>query len=87
MRVATGEIWKIEDHVCLTCLGRVLSRAGDDGQRVYRCSNCGASGMEPVTSICTCGAQIGQRGGILRCVINSHRSPGFMSEIVVQEAP
>lgn len=70
--------WKVTDHVCRHCLGRVLN----DGCS-YRCSNCGAS-EERLTDLCCCGATLknGKNAG-LRCTRNHHKTPDCPAEIVV----
>lgn len=91
----TEHVWAIENHVCLNCLGRVLSR-DNGGQRVYRCSNCGheAAGEGRIggyshPSICCCGARVGykkqSRNAGIRCVTNDARGPSLLSEIVARE--
>lgn len=79
--------WLIEDHVCRACFGRVLSRTGEGGVRVYRCSNCGAerSGSR-VSLLCACGIKL--RGVVdagLRCRENTSPKPECMSQIVVEQ--
>lgn len=70
--------WKLVDHVCRDCLGRILY--GPEG---YRCSNCGSS-SEKLTDLCSCGATLknGKNAG-LRCTRNHHQRPDCPGEIVV----
>ena len=70
--------WKLIDHVCQHCLGRVLH----DGSE-YRCSNCGTT-AERLTELCACGATLknGKNAG-LRCSRNHHQTPDCPGEIVV----
>lgn len=43
--------WRLTDHVCRVCFGRVLERDGAPGH-IYRCANCGTE----VSGICqVCG--------------------------------
>lgn len=34
--------WRLTDHVCRVCFGRVLERRDADGRRIVRCANCGS---------------------------------------------
>ena len=77
--------WRIEDHVCGACLGRVVSRKAKGETRIVRCTNCGLSGARSVTSICACGSKIGPKDAGIRCVPNPRRSPESPSEIIAKE--
>jgi hypothetical protein len=77
--------YRIEDHLCAGCLGRVVSRKGKGEARIFRCSNCGASGVGSVRSICACGSRIANKDAGIRCVVNDRRTPDLMSEIVAKE--
>lgn len=70
--------WKITDHLCSQCLGRVLA-----GPNEYRCSNCGQHN-ETLSAVCCCGATLknGKNAG-LRCTRNHHQTPDCPGEIVV----
>lgn len=78
-----GEVWALTDHACRHCFGRVLSRADENGEQVFRCSNCGAEGQGAVKSVCCCGMTLrsGKSAG-LRCVKNSNKSAALPSEVV-----
>lgn len=80
----TDYMWRMTDHICRACFGRVLMREGFDGQTVYRCSNCGVErdGVDERV-ICCCGLKLRTTvdAGI-RCRVNENRSPEFPSEIV-----
>lgn len=82
---AADRNWKIEDHVCLTCFGRVVSRPGEDNRREFRCTNCGASGAGSVRTICACGMRVGTRDAGVRCVRNDNPRPDLPSEIIAKE--
>ncbi|HEX5678716.1 MAG TPA: hypothetical protein VFX91_12190 [Alcanivorax sp.] len=71
--------WKLIDHVCQHCLGRILH----DGT-TYRCSNCGATEGADLAALCCCGAKLktGKNAG-LRCTRNHHQTPDCPGEIVV----
>lgn len=82
-------VFSMTDHVCATCLARVLERRPADGPPVFRCSNCGAEGeahqglIHP--PICACGARVGNRDAGIRCVSNSSPRPELPGEIVAME--
>lgn len=80
--------WRITDHACRACMGRVLSRTTFDHKRLFRCANCGIEreGGAP-SSLCCCGIRFGkaQRDAGIRCVPNPQRTPECMSEIVAME--
>lgn len=79
--MAARSVWaqyKIVDHVCRVCFGRILVL---DSQA--RCADCGASGKS-VKDVCACGALLrtGTNAG-LRCVKNPEVSIECPAEIVV----
>jgi hypothetical protein len=76
--------WKIEDHVCRECLGRVLSRRGDDGAPVVRCACCGTHAVGEPGAICACGVTRAKYAG-LRCARLERPIPGIDSEVVATE--
>jgi hypothetical protein len=82
--VSEGFLWKIEDHACRECLGRVLSRRGDDGEAIVRCACCGAQGVGEPAAICACGISAG-RYASLRCTKLERLISGIDSEVVVSE--
>lgn len=84
--MAAKTTWEIADHVCKVCCGRVLARRNDDGDRVFRCSNCGveASGKSSAV-VCCCGIKINGKDGGIRCVINGQKSPLWPSEFVAEQ--
>jgi len=64
VRVHAHEDFRLEDHICRGCFGRIASRPGDRpedalGSRIYRCTNCGQveSGHQP-SVICACGTKV-----------------------------
>lgn len=85
MTTAADRNWKIDDHVCLTCFGRVVSRPGADGRREFRCTNCGATGAGSVKSVCACGARLGTKDAGIRCVRNERPRPEMLAEIIATE--
>lgn len=88
------EDWRIEDHVCRVCHGRIVSREVDeDGKRLYLCTNCGleVEGRKP-SVLCACGTKIrkGKTGQLVNAGLECHRnqaqSPSFPSVIVASFA-
>ena len=92
-------LWRLEPHVCKTCFGRIMSRSGDEvGERVYRCSNCGAEAAGGGAAVlCCCGVTLRKpaRNGAkyggeqvnagIRCVANPSRSEILPGEFVAME--
>lgn len=74
--------FKLTDHVCAACCGRVLAAKGGG----YRCSNCGNTGTKR-DDVCTCGIEVNGRNAGIRCVANNNRSHEWPSEIVAEEVP
>jgi hypothetical protein len=83
--------FKLVDHVCRACMGRLLERLGDDGVPVFACSNCGAEApAQPGLNwppLCACSLTVdGVRDMGVRCVRNERRGPeGLLSVIVAAE--
>lgn len=79
--------WRLLDHCCSVCFGRLLSRPGRDGATWYQCSNCGLSreSTRPET-LCACGITLktGKNAG-LRCVKQANPTPECPSEVIVEE--
>jgi hypothetical protein len=76
--------WRLTDHVCRVCFGRVLSRTTATGI-VVRCANCGTELVgEPVSHLCCCGLKTsaGKDAG-LRCRRNEAPSPEQPAELAV----
>lgn len=86
-RASALDCWRLEPHVCANCFARIASRAeGDEGDRVYQCTNCGAEavGHRPAV-VCACGIKLrkagpnGTTGSLIdagvRCHENRNRSP------------
>lgn len=73
-------LWRITDHICLQCLGRVV-QSPEDG--AYRCSICGSTSPDQVETICMCGARAKEDKDLgYRCMPNPKRSFEFPHEIV-----
>jgi len=92
-------MWKLTNHVCRECHGRILSSLGishnpqqsivDDGRHVkvsnvYRCADCGLECSQSVSSICACGCKLANgKSAGYKCVKNPDRKPGQQQEILV----
>ncbi len=92
--MSTLELFRIEPHVCVSCMGRVLSTAlpkpdgGTSTIRLYRCAECGIErvGQGPAI-ICACGFKVSGRPTIgLRCEPNREKSSEFPAEIIAIQA-
>jgi hypothetical protein len=79
-----AELYRLEDHCCRACLGRVASRLADDGRSIVQCSNCGAQAVGEPAAICCCGIRRGKFGR-LRCIRLDQPLPGVMAQVVVSE--
>ncbi len=75
-------MWKISNHICKLCMGRLLEKK-EDNKRIVRCSDCGYEQQGHVKSLCCCGVKLktGKDAGF-RCIENPNKKPGFLSEIV-----
>ena len=79
--------WRITDHVCRLCLGRILTRTLDDGAEESRCAECGSHAPGDHRSLCACGARLrNDTDARLRCVPNPERRPEVSAEIIVAYA-
>lgn len=80
--------WRLTDHVCRVCFGRVLERFDEDGQRIVRCANCGTEVGGKVKNLCCCGLKTPKgRDAGLRCGKNENRSPDQPAEVAVYWEP
>jgi ribosomal protein L37AE/L43A len=84
LRSIPHEDWRVEDHACSVCLGRILSREAEGG-RVFRCADCGSTGIGSVRSVCACASKIGAKSAGIRCVVNPRRTPEMNAEIIAKE--
>ncbi len=79
--------WLLTQHVCRSCLGRVLARTDEDvAAAMHRCSDCGCEATGGVESLCACGALPAGSRVRLRCAPNENRTAASPSEIIVIEA-
>lgn len=79
-------VWRLEDHLCRVCFGRLVSRPLLGGGRNYRCTCCGESADgQSHDVLCACGMK-SERGADLgvRCMVNDQRSPEIPHEIVAR---
>lgn len=88
------EFFRLLDHACRICGGRLLSREKEDGRTSLRCSECGASADalagadSPHRLVCYCGAKL--MTGVdarLRCRRNDAISPELSQEVLVMHLP
>jgi hypothetical protein len=77
-------MWKLTDHACSLCFGRVLERASQGPGPRYRCAECGHTAEAAVEAMCCCGVKVGSKSG-LECVKNPARSAHAPQEVVVRE--
>lgn len=83
----TDLVWRITPHACRNCFGRVLARPDGEGERVYRCSNCGLERPGRKTDvICGCGISLkGGKNAGLRCIVQAKPTPECPAQVVVEE--
>ena len=76
--------WKVTDHVCKLCLGRVLEGQRKDGTWATRCADCEARAEGRYDEVCCCGAALpnGRHAG-LACVRNEAITRENPSEVAV----
>ena len=88
----TTDAWELTPHCCSQCLGRVLVRPANGEAKIYRCADCGATGIGRQglshPPICMCGSRIGKKGiydAHIRCVANDDPGPERPWEIIARE--
>jgi len=79
-------LFRVTDHVCKACFGRILERELPDGTVVSRCADCEARADGPASAICACGALPKGFRTRLVCIKNPRPREEAPSEIVVAEA-
>jgi hypothetical protein len=85
-RTAPEPRWRLVDHICRHCRGRLLTR--NQGRRIIvRCAKCGAEEEGGHEALCCCGIEVKGHGRMFECIRNPERSPGFPAEIVMREKP
>jgi hypothetical protein len=87
MALADEVIWRLEQHICRVCFGRILShKAEAEGARIYRCADCGTQTEGAAARvICCCGAKLNARSAGIRCEPNQSKRPEFPFEIVARQ--
>lgn len=87
--MAIDPVWRLEQHVCRVCFGRILSRpvVDVDDRRVYRCADCGVEQEGAQARVlCACGVKLNARNAAIRCEPNERRTPEFPFEICAKQA-
>jgi hypothetical protein len=80
----SASFWKIEQHACRICFGRILSRKQADGTVISRCSECGTEVDGKPEKLCCCGVKLnGGKNAGLRCKENPNKTPEAPAEIIV----
>ncbi len=74
--------WKLTDHVCVQCHGRVLAstESGAFGPKEYVCAQCGnrsESGIHSIPPICCCSFTVGGKQQMRCILIPEPREPGW----------
>lgn len=76
--------WKLTDHACRRCLGRVLMRETPSGKEV-RCAECGFSSHGEPEDICCCGITLEDGVRPYECVKNDCVTEALPQEVIVRE--
>ena len=76
--------WRIIDHACRHCFGRLLQR-NYSGLSEVRCSECGTKVLGAHTALCCCGIDAGEVGITLECVVNPAITKEVHREILIKE--
>lgn len=90
-RAPDADAWRLEPHVCRKCFARLASReVCDDVDRVYQCTNCGATEVGADAAVlCSCGTKLRRLGKLIdagiRCQPNPSPSLEFPSLFVAGE--
>ncbi|RKP44716.1 hypothetical protein [Pararobbsia silviterrae] len=82
-RGASG--WRLADHCCRYCFGRVLEQVAKGVVIEVRCAECGQRAAGGAELLCCCGADCGELGQLLVCVKNPCVTPEVPHEILVRE--
>ncbi|WP_175787557.1 hypothetical protein [Burkholderia anthina] len=84
-KAAGGSSWRVSDHACRHCFGRILERRSRGEVVEVRCAECGAREDGPVESLCCCGVHAGDLGHPLECFRNPDVTRENPHEILVRE--
>ena len=79
--------YRLTNHVCRICFGRVLERDIADDKLTFKCSNCGTETVSAnVHSLCCCGMKLrNSKDAGVRCLISPNQRPEMPSEIVAMQ--
>jgi hypothetical protein len=79
--------WRITDHVCCYCQGRLLEDVSDESHVI--CANCGSEDGRGVKGLCWCGAgsQLGAAPVTIHCGANPNKTGSNMAEIIAIQGP
>ena len=74
--------WRLVDHVCRSCLGRIVERNG-----VFLCSGCERTATGKPDAICGCGMHLDgmpiSARTLFRCDVNPNQGPTSPARIVI----
>lgn len=89
MTTATPGLWRLVDHVCRECLGRLAERMDGKDKGTFECTNCGTTHAGDIKGMCGCGLTVSktERDMGFRCVVNPKRGPAFPAVIVLKRLP
>lgn len=77
--------WKLTNHCCRICFGRVLKRRLSPSLSEVVCSICDATARGDEPSLCWCGVEVGAKGKILECFLNPKPRPELPPIVLVRE--
>lgn len=77
--------WRVADHACRFCFGRVLERVSKGNIVEVRCAECGQHSLGGPEEICCCGTDCGVLGWALECFKNPNISAEVPQQIMVRE--
>lgn len=77
--------WILVDHACRICLGRLLVRTGDNGEKYVKCAECETEVRGSHSALCCCGAKAHDKVPVgLRCQRNDTPTPESPSRVMVK---
>jgi hypothetical protein len=71
-------MWKVVDHACSLCSGRLLATRKPDGREIVRCAECGTERTGDHQALCWCGTDTG-----FRCARNPAQTAEVSTEIII----
>lgn len=84
IRIAKPAGWKLVDHACKSCMGRLVSRKVGRREE-FRCCECGQTALGSHDALCWCGVEVRTHGKAFECIVNDAKSPALLNEILVAE--